>query len=136
MVVGVLGVFLCARVSRVLRDVKTTGRVSCATENTYTPARLEALYKLSIVTILSHSYHVHQIVCGFWVLFSTRHLVRDLIGLFLLVVGSVAIHLVHVNANLFLTRKIDQFRMLSRLSLDITAIFATCDMLNFVSAVL
>ena len=129
MVVGVLGVVtscvLCARVSRVLRDVKTTGRVSCATENTYTSARLEALSKLSVVIILSHSYHFHQIFCGFWVLFSTRHLVRDFIGLFLLVVGSVAIHLVHVNANLFLSRKIDQFRMLSRLSLDITAIFAT-----------
>ena len=42
MVVGVLGVvtscLLCARVSRVLRDVKTTGRISCATDNTYTPA--------------------------------------------------------------------------------------------------
>ena len=39
MVVGVLGVVtscvLCARVSRVLRDVKTTGRLSCATENTH-----------------------------------------------------------------------------------------------------
>ena len=42
MVVGVLGVVtscvLCARVSRVLGDVKTTGRISCATDNTYTPA--------------------------------------------------------------------------------------------------
>ena len=51
---------LCARVSRVLRDVLTTGCISCATENTYTPARLEALSKLSVVTILSHSYHFHR----------------------------------------------------------------------------
>ena len=54
----------------------------------------------------------------------------------LLLACSVAIHLVHVNANLFLSWKIDQFRMLSRLSLDITAIFAKGYTLYFVSAVL
>ena len=108
------------------------GRVprACATENTYTPARLEALFKLSVVTILRHSYHFHQIFCGM------RHPVRDLIELFLLVVCSVASHLVHVNVSLFLFWKIDQFRMLSRLSLDFTVIFATGYTLNFVSAVL
>ena len=42
----------------------------------------------------------------------------------LLAVCSVAIHLVHANANLFLSRFTDQCRMLSRLSLDISAIFA------------
>ena len=120
---------LCARVR---------GRVSrsCATENTYTPARLEALFKLSVVTILRHSYHSLQNFCGLWVLSPSRHLVRDLIELFLLVACSVAVPLVHLNANLFLSRKIDQFRMLSHLSLDITAIFATRYTLYFVSAVL
>ena len=77
---------------------------SCATENSYTPARLEAVVKLSVVTILSHSYPFHQILCGLWVLSPTRHLFRDLIGLFLLVVGSVAIPLIHANANLLLSR--------------------------------
>ena len=95
-----------------LRDVITTGCISCATENTYTSARLEALSKLSVVTILSHSYHFHQkkCCCGFWVLFPTRHLVRDVPsprsmrshGIFLLVVGSVAIRLVHADVDLFL----------------------------------
>ena len=45
--------------------------------------------------------------------------------MFLLVVCSVTIQLVHVYANLFVSRQIDQFRMLSRLSLDFTVIFAT-----------
>ena len=39
----------------------------------YTPARLEALLKLSVVTILRHSYHSLQNFCGLWVLSS--HLV-------------------------------------------------------------
>ena len=77
-----------------------------------------------------------KIFCGLWVLFPTRHLVEELIEIFLLVVCCVAIRLVHVNANLFLSREIDHFRMLSRLSLDITAIFATGCTLYFVSAVL
>ena len=55
---------------------------------------------------------------------------------FLLVVGSVAIRLVHANTNLFLPRYSDQFRMLSRLSLDITAIFPTGYTLYFMSMVL
>ena len=80
------------------------------TENTYTPARLEALFKLSVVTILSHSYHFHQSFCGLWVFSPTRHLVRDLIELFMPAAYSVAINLVHVSANLFLSRKIDQLR--------------------------
>ena len=44
---------LCARVR---------GRVSrsCATENTYTPPRLEALFKLSVVAILRHLYRSLQ----------------------------------------------------------------------------
>ena len=40
----------------------------------------------------------------------------------MLVVCSVAVHLVHANTNLFLSRKIDQLRRLSRLSLDTTAV--------------
>ena len=61
---------LCARVR---------GRVSrsCATENTDTPARLEALFKLSVITILRHLYRSLRHFCGLWVLFPTRHLVRD-----------------------------------------------------------
>ena len=51
---------LCARASRVLSDVLTTGCISCAPENTYTPARLGALSKFSVVTILCRSYHFHQ----------------------------------------------------------------------------
>ena len=47
---------------------------------------------------------------GLWVFSPTRHLVRDLIELFLFAACSVAIHLVHVNANLFLSLKIDQLR--------------------------
>ena len=83
---GVRGVVtscvLCARVSRVLRVVLTTGCISCATEKTYT-ARLEALSKLSVFTILSHSYHFHQIVFapGLSYAFQPRHLVRDVLHL-------------------------------------------------------
>ena len=75
---------------------------SCATENTYTPARLEALVKLSVVAIHSPSYHFDQIFCGLWVF-----LVQDLIEMLLLAVCSVAIHLVHANTNLFLGRLIN-----------------------------
>ena len=112
---------LCARVR---------GHVpcSCATENTCTPAGLEALFKLSVVTTLRHLYRSLQHFCGLWVLSPTRHLVRHvlhLVAMFLLVVGSVAIHLVHANTNLFLSLQIDQCLMLSRPSVDITAIFAT-----------
>ena len=88
---------LCARVR---------GRVSrlCATENTYNPARLETLFKLSVVTFHRHLYRSLQHFCGLWVLCPTRHLVRDLIEIFLLVVGGVAIRLVQANANLFRSR--------------------------------
>ena len=74
--------------------------------------------------------------CGLWVLSPARHLVEDLIGMLLLAVCGVAIRLVHANANPFLSLEIYHFRMLSRLSLDITAIFATGYTLYFVSAVL
>ena len=77
---------------------------SCATENTYTPARLEALFR-ALSRHQSQSFvSFHHIFCGLWVLLPTRHLVEDLIEKFLLVVCSVAIRLVHVNANLFLSR--------------------------------
>ena len=66
---------MCSLHSRsTCRDVLTTGCSSCATENTYTPARLEALFKA-----LSR----HRSQCGLWVLFPTRHLVEDLIDIFL-----------------------------------------------------
>ena len=100
-VVGVVGV-----VTSCLPCARVRGRVSrsCATENTYTPARLVTLFKLSVVTILSHSYHSLPNFCGLRVFSPTRHLVRDLIASFLLAVCSVAIHLVHSNTNLFLSR--------------------------------
>ena len=130
---------LCARVPRVLRDVLTTGCISCATENTYTPPRLEALFKLSDVIILRHLYHSLQQFCLFWMFCpissscSTRSSSQSRSHRFsLLVVGSVAIHFVYVNAHLFLSRKIDQLRMLSRLSLEFTATGYT---LYFMSAV-
>ena len=85
----------------------------------------------SVIRIISTEFF-----CGLWVFSPTRHLVRDLIELFLFAACSVAILLVHANANLFLSRKINQIRMLARLSLDIPAIFATGDTLYFVSAVL
>ena len=84
---------------------RVRGRVSrsCATENTKKPARLEALFKLSVVTILRHLYRSHQNFCGLWVLFPIRHLVRHVLHLVrvLLVVSGVAIRLVHANASLF-----------------------------------
>ena len=91
---------------------RVRGRVSrsCATENTYTLLELAALFKLSVVTILSHSYYFNHNFCGLWVFSPTRLHVRHLIELFLFAACSVAIHLVHVNANLFLSLKIDQLR--------------------------
>ena len=91
---------------------------------------------------LFHDVHVDALLL--WVLSPTRHLVRhvhhlvrDRVEMLLLAVCSVAIHLVHVNANLFLSLKIDQCRVLSRLSLDFTELFATAGYtLYFVSAVL
>ena len=130
MVVGVSGVVtscvLCTRVSCVLKDVEKLV-VSRVQQRILThlldwercPSSQSSPFSL-IRTVSKTKFSV-----GFGCSFSTRHLVRDLTGLFLLVVGSVAIHLVHVNANLFDSPKIDQFRMLSRLSLDTTAIFAT-----------
>ena len=56
--VGVVGV-----VTSCVPCVRVSGRTSrsCATENTYTPAPLEALFKLSVVAILNPSYHLRQI---------------------------------------------------------------------------
>ena len=89
---------LCARVrSHVPR--------SCATENTYTPARLEAPFKLSVVIFLEHSYRSLQHLSPTRHLVrSDLHLIRDIVEIVLLVVGSAAIHLVHANANLFLSQ--------------------------------
>ena len=103
----VMSCVLCARVR---------GRVSrsCATENTYTPSRLEALFK-SQSSPFSSSCIVRSNI-------SARvPKPFNLFDTFFLVVGSVAIHLGYLNANLFLSRKVDQLRMLSRLSLDFTA---------------
>ena len=47
----------------------------------YTPARLEALFKLSVVTILKHVCRSLQHFCGLWVLSPTRHLVRHVLHL-------------------------------------------------------
>ena len=80
-----------------------------------------------------HSYHLYHsylqdslhIFRGSWVLISIRHLVEDLIEMFLLVVCNVTIRLVHVNADLFHFETVDQLWMLSRLFLDVTIMFAT-----------
>ena len=76
---------LCVLVGVVTSCVLCTrvrGRLSrsCATENTYILARLEGLFKLSVVTILRHSYRSLKHLCGFWVLCPTRHLVRNFIA--------------------------------------------------------
>ena len=55
--------------------------------------------------------------CGLWVLSPTRHLVEDFIDILLLALCSVAIR--------FVSLQIVHFRMRSRLSLVVTAIFAT-----------
>ena len=87
MVVGVLGVVtscvLCARVSRVLKDVFKTGCISCATENTYITARLEARSKLSVVTILSHSSPFLPICFCLWSAVSQSVLCHANVDLFL-----------------------------------------------------
>ena len=46
------------------RRVRVRARVSrsCATENTYTPAPLEPLLELSVVTILSHFHESRRVV--------------------------------------------------------------------------
>ena len=100
----------------------------CATENTYTLARLEAPLKLSgpysfsVISFVSFGPLVPLVPSQIRSKFSegvstrflaacvptNRHLVRDLIGLFLLVVGSVAIHLVYEDAHLFHFEKVDQ----------------------------
>ena len=85
------GVFFNVQVVCVLSTVET--------ENAYTHSRLEGLYKFSVVLIISHlvffhSYHLYHsylqdslhIFRGSWVLISIRHLVEDLIKIFLLVV--------------------------------------------------
>ena len=64
---------LCARVRG--RDSR-----SCATENTFTPPRLEALFKLSVVAILKRLYHSLQHLCGCGVLRPIRHLVRHVLS--------------------------------------------------------
>ena len=105
-VVGVVGVVTsCARVPRVSRDVITSGCSSCATEITYTPARLEALFELSVVAILRHLHRSLHHFCGLLGALSNssscsrshRHVL------------ACCLHLVHVNAKLFLSRWIDQW---------------------------
>ncbi len=112
---------LCARVR---------GRVSrsCATENTYTPARLEALFKLSIVIILSHSYHSLQNFCGLGVFSPTE--------LFLLVACNVAIHLVHAKCNSVSFSEDWSTLVYTFPFWGLSAIFSTGDTLYFVSTVL
>ena len=65
-------------------------------------------------------------------------LVALALELFLVALPSsrVAIHPVHATVNLFHFEKIDQLGMLSRLSLDLTAVFMTENMLYRMSAML
>ena len=64
------------------------------------------------------------------------HIWFEISSHFLLAACSDAIDLVHATVNLFHFEKIDQLRMLSRLSLDLTAIFTTRNMLYFMSAMM
>ena len=99
---------------------------SCATENTYISARLEALFKLSIVTIVSHSYPFKKLSAGCGCSFQLVILLKISTKCVLASLSAVSQSiLVHVNADPFLLSSIDQCRMLSRLSLDFTAIVAT-----------
>mmetsp|Transcript_13879 Transcript_13879/g.17117 ORF Transcript_13879/g.17117 Transcript_13879/m.17117 type:complete len:249 (+) Transcript_13879:866-1612(+) len=50
------------------------------------------------------------------------HLVGNLVIPGLLVAGSVAVHLVHTNADLLHTQQVDQTRVLTSLSLDLTSL--------------
>ena len=89
---------LCVLVGVVTSCVLCTrvrGRVSrsCATENAHILARLEGLFKLSVVTILRHSYRSLKHPAGFGC--SVQLVI--LFEMLLLVVGGV-------DANLFLSR--------------------------------
>ena len=59
---------LCGKAPTVVTSCVPCARVrtsrSCPTENTYTPARLEALFELSVVTILSISCHFTKFSAG------------------------------------------------------------------------
>ena len=83
-VVGVVGVVtwcgLCVRVPRL-----------CATENTYTLARLEARFKLSVVTHLSH---LHQIStgCGCFLQWNSLPTNLDWYVLYLVILFEMASH--------------------------------------------
>ena len=101
---------------------------SCATENTYTPDRLEALSKLSVVAIPSPSCHFDQIFCGLWVLPPTRHLVEDLV--------DISCSSQAVSQSVLFTQVQICFLFNRLIHLNITAIVATWDTLYFVSAVL
>ena len=109
---------------------------SRATENTYTPARLEALFKLSVVTVLSHPYHYTKLSAGCGCSFQLVILLNISSKFSYLLYAVSQFFFVHANADLCLSREMDHFRMLSRQSLDFTVIFATRHTLYFVSAVL
>ena len=108
-------------------------------ENTYTPCRLEALYKLSLVLILSHFVRSIRTICatrttqdslnifwGLWVLFSARHLVEDLTEIFLFVVCSVGILLLYAIQICSTSRRLINYEeYCSAWPLDITVIFVT-----------
>ena len=78
MVVGVLGVVtscvLCARVSRVLRDWKTTGRISGAIENTYSLGFDDTLTRLKkskhLRTLQKHGMYIGGLISKIFDLFS------------------------------------------------------------------
>ena len=101
--VGVVGV-VTSCVPRVSRDVMTTGCSSCPTGNACTPARLEGLFKLSVVLILSHLVRSIRTICT---TSSIQDLLQSLRGFgcsLCTSVCSVAVHLDHANANLFVSR--------------------------------
>ena len=69
------------------------------------PSLIEFLRMLSS----SHPPHSLSSCRGLWVLSPTRHLVEDVIGIFLHAVCSVAIHLVHANTSQFFLGRLINF---------------------------
>ena len=97
---------------------------SCAPENTYTPARLEALVKLSVVTILSDSYDFTKCSAGCGCSFQLVILLK-ISSKFSYLSNAVSQSVFFTQMLICFSLEIDHFRMLSRLSMDFTVIFAT-----------
>ena len=84
-------------------------------ENTYTPARRTALFCEHFVALTASAGCVlfNEILRPTNFVQQDLHLVRNLIALFLLAACSVAVYLVHLDADLFHSQEIAHHRMLS-----------------------